>query len=261
MISAVLHKALLSWGPSPWGLMLCSHCLEIILSFHLCFADEIQQDNRTCTLNLESWLMYGPAIHMFSSLHMPSGPPHHPSLLLPAVTIHHLPQQGPNVRVRRVSTEGMKHWLRPESMSQPGQAFHTLPVQVLSTSQHQGLKIPVGCLSAKDLGETTPWGEEVFGSTSPDPAPCMPGYSTAHLVENQEQPTAPGRIEVASVGLYLAHRYACAQGHSLTGAMLGGSSLLPCNPLKSGWSHYLEFYHPSLCSAMPVLNANIRVLN
>lgn len=43
--------------------MLFSHCLEIILSLHLCFVSEIPRHGETCTPGLVAWLMRGPASH------------------------------------------------------------------------------------------------------------------------------------------------------------------------------------------------------
>lgn len=44
----------LSKAPSPWDLMLFSHCLEIILSAYLCFVSEIPRHGETCTPSLVS---------------------------------------------------------------------------------------------------------------------------------------------------------------------------------------------------------------
>lgn len=50
LMTSTLYKALISKGSLPWGLMLCSHCPEVILSLNLCFVKQSSMGrcNRHC---------------------------------------------------------------------------------------------------------------------------------------------------------------------------------------------------------------------
>lgn len=58
-----LHRAQVLKGPHAWGLMLCSHCLEILNNFifGFVFCKSSLVAGWTCVRALNTWLMLGPA--------------------------------------------------------------------------------------------------------------------------------------------------------------------------------------------------------
>lgn len=110
----------LSKAPSPWDLMLFSHCLEIILSAYLCFVSEIPRHGETCTPSLVS----PPSGDRFSATCSPTprcpGPTqqtHFCFFQLSPSTI--CPRRDLHVRVGSAGMRKLERWPRPEAKSQP----------------------------------------------------------------------------------------------------------------------------------------------